>query len=212
MCSIIASFSKDKIKDLVKINQYRGNFSYSISAININTMLVEKTIKDFGLFNYSSLDNIKEGFYYICHVQAPTNGILNLKERIHPTELKNSRLWHNGIITPKGVKYLQNSTNINSTFDTELLHTSLYYNQFKQLSEIEGLFSCVYLNQILTLFRTKHGKLYIDEDLNISSERFQNSKCINYNTIYKVDFKEKNIIIYDTFKTKRCNFIIQGEL
>ena len=217
MCSIVGSFNKEKIKELIKINQYRGNFSYSISLIDIdNNNKILQQIKHFGLFDYNLLDNLEvvnKNVYYVCHVQAPTGGLLKEYNRIHPTKVNNSYLWHNGIITPKGMKYLQDySYNNNIDFDTLALNNQLYNGNFCDLSAIEGLFSCLYLDNNLYMFRTKHGKLYIDTNLNISSEKFNNSKCINFDTVYKVNLKDKNIIIYDTFKTKKFNVIIKGEL
>lgn len=215
MCSIVASFSKDKIKELIKINQYRGNFSYSISLLDINEMIIKEQVKDFGMFNEQVLDKCYESdsIYYICHVQAPTGGLLKDLDRIHPTKLNNSYLWHNGIITPRGMNWLQEfSWNKNITFDTKALHNQLYNSVFDDLSYIEGLFSCLYLDEYLTMFRTKHGKLYIDNDLNISSERFENSKCINYDAIYQFDFKNKLIKDILKFKTKKFNIIVKGEM
>lgn len=215
MCSIIGSFSKTKIKELIELNQYRGNFSYSISLLDINTNKIVEQVKEFGSFNYDILDKCytSKEIYYICHVQSPTSGLIRDYSRIHPTNIKESFLWHNGIITPKGMIYLQeHDYNKNTSFDTLALNQQLYNRQFKELNYIEGLFSCLYLDTDIYMFRSKHGKLYIDKDLNISSERFINSKCINYDTIYKVNFKEKNIIIHNTFKTKKFNIIVKGEL
>jgi len=205
MCSIIASFKKEKVSDLVKLNMHRGSFSWSVTNDG-------KTEKGFGTFNFECLDQINGNGYIISHIQAPTGGMVKDFDRIHPTLHNGSKLWHNGILTPRGIKYLQNKLNINIAFDTELLHKSIEKFGFEILDSIEGLFSCLYYNgKDYFIFRTKHGKLYIDTDLNISSERFEDSKCINYDTIYKIDFENKNIIEVSEFKTKRFNIIIQGE-
>jgi len=209
MCSIIASFSKSKILELVEINQHRGNFSYSISMYNPTTKRIINTYKDFGEFNKEALKKITGYVYYICHIQAPTSGLTVLTERIHPTEINNTYLWHNGIIKPQGMKYLKNTSKVSNNFDTYLLHTVL--PDYKKLSEIEGLFACLYVNDGIKLFRTKHAKLYIDDDMNISSEYFEGSKCINYDTVYELNLNNRRISKIDNFETKRFNIIIQGE-
>jgi hypothetical protein len=208
MCSIIGSFNKAKVKELIILNQERGSFSYSISLLDIENMKIIEQVKDFGLFDFDKLDEYKDdiNIYYICHIQSPTSGLINDKNRIHPTRIFESYLWHNGII-----KSINNEDIIR--FDTLTMHEYLFNEGFDILSDIEGLFSCLYIDDsIAYIFRTKHGKLYIDDDLNISSERFENSKCINSDLIYSLDFKNKNIIIEDQFKTKKYNYIIKGEL
>lgn len=210
MCSIIASYNKEKIKELVKINQHRGNFSYSISIFK-NGKLIE-SVKNFGSFNENILNTTSEG-YIICHLQAPTGGLIQDTNRIHPTIINDSYLYHNGIITPRGMRFLQDKLNTDETFDTKLLHDAIIHYGFEILSDIEGLFSCLMVkdNEIF-IFRTVHGKLYIDDDMNISSERFENSKCINSNTVYKLDIKNNTYVNYSEFKTLRFNYVIQGEL
>ena len=205
MCSLIGSFSAEKFKELIDINQFRGTFSYSY--FNANTAKIQK---DFGTYNYSIIE--PDGFK-IGHVQAPTGGLIKDINRIHPTEIQGSLLWHNGIITSQGIKKLQNQYNKDTTFDTFLLHNAIVNDGFEVLSEIEGLFTCVfYFENNYYIFRSKHGKLYIDDDLNFSSEKFENSKCINFDVIYKLDFNEKKLIICDSVETLRYNVVIDGEL
>lgn len=217
MCSIIGSFSKDKFKELVKLNQFRGNFSYSLSVYNTNTRTFSSMVKNFGKFPLELLDmmNIKEHEYIIGHVQAPTNGIVEIPDRIHPTQIdapNPTYLWHNGLLTPRGIKYIQEKYEHDDEFDTLLLHRYLLKNSCN-LSEIEGLFTCLFKEQNnFFLFRTKHGKLYVDDDLSISSERFEDSKCINADTIYQVDFHSKVLYNIDTFRTRRFNYVIPGEM
>ncbi len=209
MCSIIAGFDKRAIEDLVELNQFRGNFSYSCTEVDLKNRPVSQ-IKAFGAFNK---DAILEDNYKIAHVQAPTGGMVKDSERIHPVVSGKNMLWHNGIITPKGVRFLQDLLGTDETFDTKLLLDAIEQEGFSILSEIEGLFSCVMLyNTHLMMFRTKHGKLFLDEQLNISSERFENSKCINADTVYVVDTDNLEIVPLYFFKTKRFNFVVKGEL
>lgn len=206
MCSIIGSYKKEMVKSLVELNQHRGNFSWSITLGNM-------TIKNFGEFDFEKLNSMNKEGYLISHIQAPTGGMIEDVDRIHPTEINKTKLWHNGLITPRGIRELQKKTYSDNMFDTKLLHKAIDEFGFEVLSSIEGLFSCLYFDgNDYFIFRTKHGKLYIDNELNLSSERFENSKCINYDTIYKLDFSKKRIENIESFKTKRYNYIIQGEL
>lgn len=206
LCSIIGSFSKDKIRELVKLNQHRGNFSFSVYS--------DMFWKNFGEFDETYLNEVKDGNYIFVHLQAPTGGLVKETSRIHPIVFNNNLLWHNGIITESGIEFLQEQTNSKETFDTYLLVKALAIYDSSILSEIEGLFSCVWknANDEYFVFRSKHGKLYVDDELSISSERFENSKCINSDTVYKIDWEQKRLVTIGWFKTKSFNFIIKGEL
>jgi hypothetical protein len=207
MCSIIASYEKEVLNKLIDLNQSRGSFSYSYNELKDKL----ETTKDFGTFNKEKIND--NDFYKIGHVQAPTGGLIKDKNRIHPTEYKKTYLFHNGLITPRGINKLKEEINESIDFDTYLLHKAINEKGFEYLSTIEGLFACLYIkDNNIYIFRTKHGKLYIDKDCNISSERFENSKCINSDTIYQINIKEKNIKEISYFKTKRANYIINGEM
>jgi len=203
MCSIMVT--RNKIKELVEINQFRGNFSWSVYDMGTN-----KVQKGFGTFpiNNNFSDNWK-----IMHVQAPTGGLKQEENRIHPTEIDSTKLWHNGIITPRGVRYMQQKLNTNEDFDTLLLHKMINKYGFDCLSDIEGGFACLYLkDNNVYIFRTQHLKLHINEEC-ITSERAPGTKIINADTIYQIEFNEKltwKEVSY--FKTKRYNYIIKGEL
>lgn len=209
MCSIIASYSRDKFQELIDLNQFRGNFSYSYTEFENNR--IQEQIKNFGEFNLGDL-----GYNYsykIGHVQAPTGGMIKDTNRIHPVNTENIMLWHNGLLTPRGIKFLQNKLGVDETFDTFLLTLAIEKFDFEILNEIEGLFSCLMIKSgKIYVFRTKHGKLYIDNDMNISSERFENSKCIDADTVYELDIIKLKYNIISKFKTKRFNFAIEGEL
>ena len=211
MCSIIGSFSKQKIIDLITLNQHRGDFAYSITYFDILTHQVIEQKKEFGLFDIKKIKDYSSSIYYICHLQLPTNGLSKNIDRIHPTKEDNSFLFHNGILKPSAIKYIQHKFKTDISFDTQLLHKLL--PDWAELNYLEGLFACLYIQQKnINIFRTKHAKLYIDNELTISSERFNDSKCINYDTIYSLNLKNRDIKIVNHFQTKRYNIIIQGEL
>jgi hypothetical protein len=210
MCSIISASDLEMGKHLIELNQFRGSFSYSFTTIDKGRPTAQ--IKDFGEFPLDILETFRNE-RFIAHVQAPTGGLIKDVDRIHPVQDDINMLWHNGLLTPKGVKYLQDLLKTDEDFDTRLLFNAIEKYGFDILNEIEGLFSCLYLKDgKVYLFRTKHGKLYVDEDMNISSERFEGSKCINADTIYEINFEDKSIKEVGKFKTKRFNFVVKGEL
>ena len=209
MCSIIGSFDIEILKRLILLNQHRGNFSYSITGINKS-----ETKREFGELDPNSLSGMDGNDYYLCHVQAPTGGLIKDENRIHPVKHEDSLLWHNGILTDSGIKRLQVETESTETFDTYLMVKALDKYGLDILNDIEGLFSCVWKNKDgkYLVFRTKHGKLYVDENLSISSERFEGSKCINFDTVYEIDWENRVLKPIANFKTRMFNFIIKGEM
>lgn len=213
MCSIIAGFDGNIVRELVELNQFRGNFSYSYTELE-KTGAVKHQIKNFGVFEYANIDYQDDSKYKVCHVQAPTGGMIEDYDRIHPVSDKNNNmLWHNGIIVNRGIEFLQKKLLTNETFDTKLLFDAIQQFGFDILNDIEGLFSCMLLrNNELFIFRTKHGKLFVDADMNISSERFEGSKCINADCVYNIDLEYKKLLEVHKFKTKRFNVHIPGEL
>ncbi len=215
MCAIIGSFDKKIVADLAERNQHRGRIAYSISLHNLESGNVVTEYR-VGEFDPVFLENLKtDGCYIICHLQSPT-GTSNAGENITQPSIVNSNqgsscLWHNGILMPSAMKMIQHKLHTVSKFDTRLLHQWLLHDE--KLDEIEGSFACVFaVNSSVKIFRSKHSKLYIDENMTISSESFANSKCINSDRIYAVDLHKRSLAIESYFKTKRYNIIIKGEL
>jgi glutamine phosphoribosylpyrophosphate amidotransferase len=214
MCAIIGSFNKKTVIDLIEKNQHRGRVAYSISLFNLEDSLVTAEYGN-GEFDAAYLENMKiDGCYIVCHLQSPTGIGDPDGNSVHPNIInntqQNSYLWHNGILMPSAMQMLQQKF-CNSTFDTFLLHQWLAGNG--SLDDIEGSFACVFIvNGSVKLFRSKHAKLYIDENMTISSEYFEGSKCINADRIYEMNFTDNSLVIESYFKTKRYNIIIEGDL
>jgi len=196
MCSIICSSDRTQLFNLIKDTQHRGEHAH--------TVFEGRQVKEyFGLFDEEHVNH--EG-RTIVHLQAPTSQT----KFTHPTHIDRSLLWHNGIIEPRSVRELSEQYEPGMEFDTKLIHHVLEDKGFDGLSDISGSFACLYLkNDVMYMFRSKHAQLYIDNDLTVCSERFSGSKCINYDTVYKID---DDIEAIDTFETKRFNIIVQGEL
>ena len=83
MCSIIASFKKEKLEALVDLNQFRGNFSFSYLELETG-----ESTKQFGRYNKDVIVNNQN--YKISHLQAPTGGLIQDINRIHPTMINNT--------------------------------------------------------------------------------------------------------------------------
>ena len=210
MCAIIGSFEKENILELVEKNQHRGRVAYSISLYDIKSSMVTSEYR-LGEFDPEFLKSMNtDGSYIVCHLQSPTGVGYSDENKRHPSVVNRSYLWHNGILMPSTIKMLQEKYD-DSTFDTHLLHQWLLSRG--KLNEIEGSFACVFIAEhSMKIFRSKHSKLYIDDNMTISSESFLESKCINADRIYMMDLEKRSLAIESYFKTKRYNIIIKGEL
>jgi len=212
MCAIIGSFNKKTVVDLIEKNQHRGRLAYSISLYNTENGKV-KTKYSVGEFDPKVFEKMKiDGCYIICHLQSPTGDYSINENRTHPSIMENnSYLWHNGILMPTTIQMIQQKLKVLSEFDTHLLHQWIVSNE--KLDEIEGSFACVFMvNNSMKIFRSKHAKLYVDKNMTISSEYFEDSKCINADRIYAMNLANESLAIESYFKTKRYNMIIRGEL
>lgn len=206
MCSIVASFDKNKFIELMKLNSYRGNFSYSVLCFNYVEKKIISIYKSFGIFDENILKNIEDGdIYFIGHQQSPTGGLIKDEKRIHPSIINNSYLYHNGMLKNN---FLQ-KYDYNNKWDTELLH-KLINDDIKNLNLIEGSYSCLYIkeNGDILLFRNQLSPLYIDKNLNISSTVFESSNMTEYNVIYRLDFNNKNIIEVNKINNNECIYFL----
>ena len=190
MCAIVGSFSKETTIALFELNSYRGEISSSISSFNMNSEL-QQLNKYSGKFEKEYLDNHVDGMFYIGHSQAPTTNTNN----IHPSEIGEVLLWHNGIIK-------QNNLDKN-VWDTEWLLQRIITEGWSVLSKIDGSFACVlYRKNKLYLFRNEICPLFINDKLDISSTKFDNSKSLEPNTVFEVDLTDRTIHSIESFLTK----------
>lgn len=185
MCSIIASFDKNKIKELAALNSYRGQHSYSITVFERHTFDVIYQSKGFGPLIVDNHNFVAEGAYIVAHQQAPTTDNKDI-DSIHPAQIEHHMLWHNGIIKNKSVKELQQRLKSNTTWDTKLILQQLI--SIDNVDNIDGTFSCVWFNGTnLIAFRNDISPLFIDSKLNISSTKFEGSNSVLSNTMWLID-------------------------
>lgn len=199
MCSIFLSTNLESFKDLINLNQSRGKFSYSYSIFKDGKFKIIR--KDFGLFDTSVLENAP---IHIGHCQAPTGGMIKDKNKIHPAEIQNHYLFHNGIVLPR---YLQDSGY--EGWDTYFILHQLFKNGFDSLNHIQGSFACVFVkNTDIYFFRNSLCNLYIKnkEYISLSSVPFPDAELIEKEKIFSLEenkifnissFKDKNIIYYE---------------
>jgi hypothetical protein len=210
MCSIIGTFKKEKLIELVKLNQERGTFSYSLSTYNIEAEHLKIFKKSFGKFEFKDLPEENKKTYYIAHVQMPTDGLTEDVNRIHPSELisvKNdneSYLYHNGMLKDEEISRLQSKYKlVGQDWDTKLLHYELILNHFDTLDDVDGSFGCVFINlKNVYVFTTDTINLYIDKHLNLSSTEFKKSKKLKTNTVFRINFHTKELEKVTEFTSK----------
>lgn len=204
MCSIIGSFSKTKFKELVKLNQNRGSFSYSFLVLDPISLETISLTQNFNEFNLNIIDSAPVNMYYLGHTQAPTGGLVKKVERIHPAKINDFFLFHNGIIKQKDVERLQQLYDINEEWDSKLMLSNIYnIGLLEALNTIDGSFACVFNDMTsLRIFRSAAGILFVDDSLNISSTKFDNSTRIEKDTIYELDLKNRKLLINNNFVSK----------
>ena len=120
MCSIIGSFSKEKIVELCELNAYRGQHSHSFSYYDIERNDFTEIRRAPGPINYDGI-NIPDNHYCIVHMQAPTTEVKdNLS--IHPAIIERDVLWHNGILKAKEIERLKAKYQLITNWDTYIYY------------------------------------------------------------------------------------------
>ena len=191
MCSIIGSHDKDMLVALIDLNAYRGQHSWSISYYDLLWNRMKSVSRGMGEVP-KDLINIGINEYCIVHMQAPTTSNKDMNT-VHPAQIENAYLWHNGIIKADWV----NKRKDVSTWDTQLILNQ--YVTTKDLNDIDGTFACLLCdNDKLYLFRNEISPLFFDKYNNISSTRFEGASLIKPNVVWEFlsdisELKETNM-------------------
>lgn len=188
MCAIIGSFSLEKLNELADLNAYRGSFSHSLMVIDRSNNIISIE-KGFGVLDFSNYPQSKS-CYYLAHIQAPTNGLVEDVNRIHPyRDHTGNLLYHNGIIKASFLAEFGFSG-----WDTQMLGDSIEFD-YSALSDIDGSFSCVkvYPGKAIHLFRNSTSPLFIDNELNISSTKFDKSITTPYNKVLQMNLHNESL-------------------
>lgn len=207
MCSIMGSFDRERLIELCRLNEYRGQYAHSISYYEPVNGQIDVTRKT-GEINYDDI-KIPQGHYCIVHMQAPTGDYLG---SIHPAYVNGNLLWHNGIIKQSYIAKMQSEIDPHSDFiinwDTYLLLLKIKDN-FKGLHDIDGSFSCLmYKEKELFLFRNIISPMFYNANLDISSTRFERSYSTDHDVVFQMDFLNKTLVGVDHFATKNNPYYI----
>ena len=195
MCAISGSFNPDKLKELYKLNAYRGELSYSITSFLPYDNFYNEVgvlVQDSGPMPDDVLKFATElpGRFYIAHSQAPTTQ----SGHMHPATYGDCFLWHNGIIKQKSLP--------ENTWDTLWLLENITNYGWSSLSRIDGTFACVMYNHgSLFVFRNEISPLFIDDELNISSTKFDGSRPLEPNIVFKLNLRDKRLSAEAYFET-----------
>jgi len=204
MCSIIASFNKDTVHRLAKLNEYRGQHSHSLFVFDNSKVVYSH--RALGPLDIDSHD-IPDG-YILCHQQAPTTDNKTL-DSVHPAEHSGHLLYHNGIVKDTEVKRMQQALNCpDITWDTMLILHQLI--ETRSPDNIDGTFSCAWFDgHSFYMFRNEISPLFIDhtslidrKDVAISSTKFDGSTLLEPNKIFELDLKRFAIHPVEYFTTK----------
>lgn len=191
MCAIFGSKSKDKLLELYELNKYRGQLSNSLGGFDLygrKGIVIQRA----GALESYQIDNFPYHAFYIGHTQAPTTEANN---SIHPAIFGDFMLWHNGIVKQKTLS--------TSNWDTYWMLEGIMQNGFEFLNEVDGTFACVlyYYNE-LYFFRNEISPLFVDDELNVSSTKFEGSKSLAPNTVFRVDLLHDTLTPVASFTTK----------
>lgn len=194
MCSITGSFDKQKLKELRELNAYRGEQSYSLCTFRAydSECAIQVLFQDYGKMpdSLNTFLPLPNNDYIVSHLQAPTTQTPNL----HPAANKGALLWHNGIVKqhamPQGM------------WDTLWLLDLIVMNDWNILSTVTGSFACMlFMKHNLYVFRNEISPLFIDDDLNVSSTKFNGSRSLEPNTVFLMDLSRRILQPTATFKT-----------
>jgi len=213
MCSILGSFTKEDLVKLAKLNEYRGQHSHSVSFYSVAEQKLVSVQKGMGPLPIDQI-TIPPGHYCICHMQAPTTEAKSI-DSVHPAEWNGHYLWHNGIVKQQCIKAMQQLLSFCSDaiydcyndWDTKLMVQMIYRAGFKTLTNVDGTFACLYVEpwgtdmDNLYLFRNEISPLFVDDKYNVSSTRFDGSRSLEPNVVWRF---EPGVAITDSgvhFKT-----------
>jgi hypothetical protein len=191
MCAIIGSFSKTRLGDLYELNSYRGKLTYSLCSITKDTGIIDRLIRQKGELTPATLYYAGEPeAYTLGHTQAPTTEASG----IHPAEIRNDLLWHNGIVKQSGLEP--------GAWDTEWLLNGILEGGWDFLTTVNGSFACVaYISGSFFIFRNEIAPLFMNHEFDISSTPTDGFGSLPPNTVFHLDFVKKEIISVATFST-----------
>lgn len=192
MCSIIIATTTERALELIELNEYRGTHSHSYTLFGENQYgdyEIFHQEKDFGPIDKSKV-KIPGSCFAVIHQQAPTTDNRDLSS-IHPAQLGEHYLWHNGIIKEDCVKRMQKD--LESTFDWDTKLILRQYIERDNLDGIDGSFACVFAYKTkLYVFRNEISPLFTTEgDWDVfSSTKFDGAVPLAPNVVYSLEYNK----------------------
>lgn len=188
MCSIIGSFDAQKVVELCKLNEYRGQLSHSLSLYDIPSgkITVQRRV---GPVDYDEILSTEKDrlTYMIVHMQAPTSDEFKVTT-VHPAAYMDRFLWHNGILKQQYIAKLKEQLDEVCSWDTFLMLKALY-EDIDAVKKFDGSFACLmYAHEKLFLFRNEISPMFFDNKLSISSTKFEGSTSVPANKMLHMDF------------------------
>ena len=194
MCSIFGSYDVNEFNELALLNSYRGHHSFSTAMYDGESLdIIDKSLGEF------ELSESRYGSLHVGHVQAPTTTEKTIAS-VHPSELEETLLWHNGIIKEEQLR----KWNYHSNWDTACLHKHIVGNMSK-LSDVDGSFACVYFQKgNLYMWRNDNCPMFV-KGASFSSVKFKNAERVDANVVYKLS-NNKWVETENSFETKKSFF------
>lgn len=215
MCSIVASKSIEKLKELAELNSYRGTHSHSVFGFSKEHGLVH-AFKSFGEVNWDEQPKsaqqigLNVSVFWVLHQQAPTTEAKDLAS-VHPASEAGRYLWHNGIIKDNEVKRLQALYGKDVSWDTLLLLRHI--NETGNVDGIDGTFACLGYAEGLVVFRNEISPLFYSDQGDISSTKFEGSKPVPSNKVFAFDPWSENLFtVKSEFATKENPYFFAPDL
>lgn len=214
MCGIFLGPWRQNFKELLDANERRGSFSWSFTRVMqiLDDMWCIKTERGFGNMPSEIVTTLTEFDSFIGHVQAPTGGLIEDENRIHPAEDGPYRLWHNGVLKAGYIEQLQKEFNTDETWDTKLLLTSLIADEKKALQETDGSFACVYMKvgEWIKIFRNPTAPFYYGQsDTRLMLSSVKTARCsieLESNRMYSIAPNEWRLTRHRKFRNRNNPF------
>lgn len=165
MCGIAISTDRNRFINILTENEARrGGFAHSTMALNFvdGRFVLADLNRRLGRF---SGDCLPDADLYIGHTQAPTGGLSESTNRLHPAELDGVYMYHNGILKRR---YLI-ANDWFGQWDTALMLKKYVENN---LNDVDGSFACVVYDDAvgdIEIFRNDSAPLYINDNFDVSS-------------------------------------------
>lgn len=191
MCSISIADDADRLVQLIELNEYRGTHSHSFCLMAPGTYdeyIIASLSRGLGPIDKSKI-KIPKNCFAIVHQQAPTTENKGI-ESVHPAQIGDHYLWHNGIIKEKEIKRLQESLESTFSWDTKLILRK-YIEYDEDLNDLDGSFACVYIHdgRTIEVFRNEISPLFTTEYFEVfSSTKFEGSVPVDANVIINLDY------------------------